>query len=54
MLREEMGARRDPVEQERFDREIVEARSALGEAAFDAAFAEGRAKTMEYALGQAE
>jgi predicted ATPase/class 3 adenylate cyclase len=49
-LREVMGAPRIPVEQERFDREVAEARSALGEVAFAAAFEEGRAMTLEQAV----
>ena len=41
---------RSPQEQERFDREGAIVRSALGDAAFDAAFAEGGAMTIEQAI----
>jgi predicted ATPase/class 3 adenylate cyclase len=57
-LREAIGAPRTPTDQERFDREIAEARAALGESAFSAAWEAGRAMTLEqaveYALGEKE
>ena len=49
-LREGIGAPRSPQEQERFDRGVAAVRSALEDAAFDAAFAEGRAMTMEESI----
>jgi hypothetical protein len=56
-LREAIGAARPPVAQERFDREVAEARVALGEIAFAVAWDEGRVLTLEqaieYALGKA-
>ncbi len=57
-LREAMGAPLAPVEQDEYDRSVAAAREALGEEAFEAAWAEGRAMTMEeaiaYALGEAD
>jgi len=52
-LREGIGSPRSPIEQEQFDGEVTAIRSALGEAAFAAAFAEGRALTMEEAIAYA-
>jgi predicted ATPase/DNA-binding SARP family transcriptional activator len=49
-LREEIGAARAPIDNERIDREIAEAMSALGEEAFTTAFAEGRAMRWEQAV----
>ncbi len=52
-LRDGIGSPRSPRDQEQFDRGVAAVRSALGEAAFDAAFAEGRALTMEEAIAYA-
>ena len=49
-LREGIDAPRSPQQQESFDREGAIVRSALGDAAFDAAFAEGGAMTIEQAI----
>jgi predicted ATPase/class 3 adenylate cyclase len=49
-LREEMGAPLSPSEREEYDRKIAEARAALGEDAFSAAWMEGRAMTQEQAI----
>ena len=57
-LREVLGDHRLPIAQGRFEQWIASTRKALGEAAFDEAWAEGRAMTMqqavEYALESAE
>ena len=49
-LREEIGSPLAPAEQEEHERAVPAARQALGEEAFDAAWAEGRAMTMEQAI----
>ena len=57
-LREAIGAVFSRDERDECERTIAAAREALGEEAFEAAWAEGRAMTMEeaiaYALGQSE
>jgi predicted ATPase/class 3 adenylate cyclase len=57
-LREAIGSPRAPMEQEKYNKEVAQVRSALGDAAFAAAFEEGRAMTLEealeYALAKAE
>jgi non-specific serine/threonine protein kinase len=56
-LREEIGAPLPPNEREEYDHKVSEARAALGEEAFTAAWTEGRAMSWEhavyYALGEA-
>lgn len=56
VLREEIGVPRSPEDQELFDRWFAEARSALGDTAFAAAWEVGRAMTLDqavaYALGE--
>jgi predicted ATPase/class 3 adenylate cyclase len=49
-LREAIELPRVPSDQEQFDREVAEARSALGEAAFAAAWDEGHAMILEQAV----
>ena len=55
-LREEIGSPLAPNDREAYEREVAQARQVLGEAAFAAAWEEGRAMTMEqaveYALGE--
>jgi predicted ATPase/class 3 adenylate cyclase len=55
-LREAIGSPRPPVEQKKYEQQSEQARAALGESAFDAAFEQGRAMTfeqaVEYALGE--
>jgi predicted ATPase/class 3 adenylate cyclase/Tfp pilus assembly protein PilF len=52
-LREEIGVPRLSQDQERVDRKMAEVQSALGEAAFTAAWKEGRAMTWEQAVALA-
>jgi hypothetical protein len=52
-LREEMGIPRAPVEGAEFDRRLGEARSALGEAEFAAAWSTGRAMSAQQAIADA-
>jgi predicted ATPase/class 3 adenylate cyclase len=49
-LRVTIGFPRPPVWQEKYDNKVAQARSALGEAAFKAAWEAGRAMTLEQAL----
>jgi tetratricopeptide (TPR) repeat protein len=49
-LREAIGHRPSPQDLADYDRRLVSTRSALGEAAFTAAWAEGRAMTLEQAI----
>src|SRR5262249_32647730 len=49
-LREEIGSPRTPKEQAEYDRDVAAAHRALGEAAFSAAWEEGRAMTLEQAI----
>ncbi len=49
-LRENIGHHRSPQDQADYDRRVASTRSGLGEAAFTAAWAEGRAMTMEQAI----
>ncbi len=49
-LREALGNRRSPQAQTLYDRRLASTRGALGEAAFSAAWAEGRAMTLEQAI----
>jgi hypothetical protein len=55
-LREAIGAPREPAEQPKHEERTAQAREALGEVAFAAAFEEGRTLTLEqaieYALGK--
>ncbi len=52
-LRESIGAPLPPVERADYDRSAAAVRAALGEAAFAAAWAEGRATKLEQAIGAA-
>ncbi len=52
-LREAIGAPLRQSERERYDADVSAARAVLGDAAFTAAWAEGRAMTMEPAIAQA-
>jgi non-specific serine/threonine protein kinase len=52
-LREAIGSPRPPGDPETYDHEVAEVRSVLGEAAFDAAFEEGRAMSWEQAVAVA-
>jgi hypothetical protein len=49
-LREVLGHRPTPQVQADYDRRLASTRSGLGEAAFGAAWAEGRAMTLEQAI----
>jgi non-specific serine/threonine protein kinase len=49
-LREEIGSPRPPVDQEKYDRETAQARAALGESVFTAAWEEGKALSWEQAV----
>jgi len=49
-LRESIGHRPAPQDQAHYDRRLASTRSGLGEAAFVAAWAEGRAMTLEQAI----
>ncbi len=49
-LREHFGLRRPPVDQAEHDRRVVSARTPLGETAFAATWAKGRAMTLEQAI----
>jgi tetratricopeptide (TPR) repeat protein len=52
-LREEIGSPMPPSERVEYDRQLREARAAVGEAGFAAAWAEGRALTLEEAISRA-
>jgi tetratricopeptide (TPR) repeat protein len=52
-LREAIGAPRPPADQPRYDRSVAAARAGLGEHAFTAAWAEGRALSVDQALAAA-
>ena len=52
-LLERLGARLDPTERAEFDHTLAAAHAQLDEAAFNAAWAEGRAMTMEQAIALA-
>jgi predicted ATPase/class 3 adenylate cyclase/DNA-binding CsgD family transcriptional regulator len=52
-MREAIGDRRPPVEQADVDRDMITIHSQLDETAFSAAYAEGRAMTMEQAIAYA-
>jgi hypothetical protein len=53
-LREEIGSALPPRERPRYDRQVAAARAALGDdAAFDLAWREGRAQTLEQAIALA-
>ncbi len=52
-MREAIGSPRPPYECERYNNEVVQARATLGVAAFDAAFAQGHALTLEQAVAMA-
>ena len=49
-LREEIGAPLPPSEQPRYNRYVALACAAIGDSAFDSAWQEGRAMTLEHAL----
>jgi hypothetical protein len=49
-LREALGAPLPPVERAHYDRSVAATRAALGEEAFAAAWAEGRALSLEQAI----
>src|SRR5262249_4998789 len=49
-IRECMGARRPPNEQKRYDGQVAQARTALGDVAFAAAWEEGRTMSWEQAV----
>jgi tetratricopeptide (TPR) repeat protein len=49
-LREALGIRRSPHAQARYDRCLASTRGALGDAAFEATWAAGRARTLEQAI----
>ena len=53
VLVETIGGRLPPIDHGLYDRNVATARAALGEAAFAAALAEGRAMTLEAALAYA-
>lgn len=52
-MREAIGSPRPPDEREKYDHEVADARSSLGDSAFTAAFEEGRAMSWEEAVAMA-
>ncbi len=52
-LREAVGLPREPIDQRPYERHVAEVRTALSEAQFTAAWAEGRTMTLEDAVAEA-